>query len=110
MWTPMRFPKREVPRLFRLDTLERMASVSPRLSPFGQQLRAQCRQRGLSQVGLALRAGTTPRHVSFIEAVDRFLRRHVCQPRREGAEPSVAHDDAAQGIHRTRQLAQLAKA
>lgn len=42
------------------------AAKSP-LSPFGQQLRFLRRQRGLSQLQLAVQAQTTPRHVSFIE-------------------------------------------
>lgn len=37
------------------------------LSAFGQQLRHWRRRSGLSQLGLALKAGTTPRHISFIE-------------------------------------------
>ena len=37
------------------------------LSPFGQQLRHWRRRSGVSQLDLALQAGTTPRHVSFIE-------------------------------------------
>ncbi|MEN0068521.1 MAG: helix-turn-helix domain-containing protein [Myxococcota bacterium] len=37
------------------------------LSPFGIQLRAWRRRRGLSQLDLALHAGTTPRYVSFVE-------------------------------------------
>lgn len=40
---------------------------SPNLSPFGQQLRFWRKQRNLSQLELALRADTTPRHLSFIE-------------------------------------------
>src|SRR6266508_1845465 len=37
------------------------------LSPFGQQLRQWRRRSGVSQLNLALQAGTSPRHVSFIE-------------------------------------------
>lgn len=37
------------------------------LSPFGEQLRFCRRQRGLSQLDLALAAGTTSRYVSFVE-------------------------------------------
>lgn len=37
------------------------------LSLFGQQLRAWRHRRGLSQLELALAAGSTPRHVSFVE-------------------------------------------
>lgn len=37
------------------------------LSAFGQQLRHWRRRSGLSQLDLALKAGTTPRHISFIE-------------------------------------------
>jgi transcriptional regulator with XRE-family HTH domain len=37
------------------------------LSAFGQQLRHWRRRSGLSQLALALKAGTTPRHISFIE-------------------------------------------
>lgn len=44
-----------------------MPRAQPNLSPFGQQLRAWRRRRGLSQLELAARAETTPRHVSFIE-------------------------------------------
>jgi transcriptional regulator with XRE-family HTH domain len=40
---------------------------SPVVSPFGQQLRQWRARSGLSQLELASRAGTTPRHVSFIE-------------------------------------------
>lgn len=40
---------------------------TPAPSPFGQQLRLWRRRRGLSQLQLASRAETTPRHVSFIE-------------------------------------------
>ena len=36
-------------------------------APFGDQLRGWRKARGLSQLELAHRAGTTPRHVSFIE-------------------------------------------
>ena len=38
-----------------------------RTSDFGRRLRAWRRQRGLSQLELALRVGTTPRHISFLE-------------------------------------------
>lgn len=38
-----------------------------RSSDFGRRLRAWRRQRGLSQFELAVRAGTTPRHLSFLE-------------------------------------------
>ncbi len=37
------------------------------LSVFGERLRAARKRRGLSQLDLAILAGTTPRHVSFIE-------------------------------------------
>lgn len=36
-------------------------------SPFGMQLRAWRKRRGLSQLDLALHAATTPRYVSFLE-------------------------------------------
>jgi transcriptional regulator with XRE-family HTH domain len=36
-------------------------------SPFGARLREWRRQRGLSQLGLAVAAGSTPRHISFLE-------------------------------------------
>jgi transcriptional regulator with XRE-family HTH domain len=36
-------------------------------SPFGRQLRRWRAMRGLSQLELAAAAGTTPRHVSFVE-------------------------------------------
>jgi transcriptional regulator with XRE-family HTH domain len=36
-------------------------------SPFGQQLRHWRRRSGVSQLDLAVQAGTSPRHVSFIE-------------------------------------------
>jgi transcriptional regulator with XRE-family HTH domain len=36
-------------------------------SPFGARLRQWRRQRGLSQLGLAGAAGSTPRHISFLE-------------------------------------------
>ena len=39
----------------------------PLLSPFGQQLRIWRRRSAVSQLDLALQAGTTPRHVSFLE-------------------------------------------
>ena len=38
-----------------------------RTGDFGRRLRAWRRQRGLSQLELALRVGTTPRHISFLE-------------------------------------------
>jgi transcriptional regulator with XRE-family HTH domain len=38
------------------------------LSPVGELLRRWRRLRGLSQLGLALEAATTPRHVSFVES------------------------------------------
>jgi transcriptional regulator with XRE-family HTH domain len=38
------------------------------LSPVGELLRRWRRVRGLSQLGLALEASTTPRHVSFVES------------------------------------------
>ncbi len=44
-----------------------MSQAVAQLSPFGQQLRMWRRQRGLSQLALAIAAETTPRHVSFIE-------------------------------------------
>ena len=37
------------------------------VSPFGSRLGQWRRQRGLSQLGLAGRVGSTPRHVSFLE-------------------------------------------
>lgn len=37
------------------------------LSPFGQQLRHWRTRAGLSQLALAAEAGTTPRHLSFVE-------------------------------------------
>lgn len=37
-------------------------------NPFGTRLRDWRRLRGLSQLGLALQAGTTPRHLSFLES------------------------------------------
>jgi transcriptional regulator with XRE-family HTH domain len=36
-------------------------------SPFGSRLRRWRRHRGLSQLGLAGRVGSTPRHISFLE-------------------------------------------
>lgn len=36
-------------------------------SPFGSRLRSWRQQRGLSQLALAANAGTTPRHISFLE-------------------------------------------
>jgi transcriptional regulator with XRE-family HTH domain len=36
-------------------------------SPFGARLRQWRRQRGLSQLGLAVAADSTPRHISFLE-------------------------------------------
>jgi transcriptional regulator with XRE-family HTH domain len=36
-------------------------------SPFGARLRQWRRHRGLSQLGLAAAAGSTPRHISFLE-------------------------------------------
>ena len=36
-------------------------------SPFGERLRAWRKRRGLSQLDLALTAGTTPRYLSFVE-------------------------------------------
>lgn len=39
----------------------------PNLSPFGQQLRHWRARAGLSQLALAAQAGTTPRHLSFVE-------------------------------------------
>lgn len=44
-----------------------MPQVGSQLSPFGRQLRLWRQRRGLSQLELATRAQTTPRHVSFIE-------------------------------------------
>jgi transcriptional regulator with XRE-family HTH domain len=38
------------------------------VSPVGELLRHWRRARGLSQLGLALEAGTTPRHLSFVES------------------------------------------
>lgn len=38
------------------------------MSPVGELLRRWRRVRGLSQLGLALEAATTPRHVSFVES------------------------------------------
>jgi transcriptional regulator with XRE-family HTH domain len=40
---------------------------APTLSPFGQELRHWRSRAGLSQLELAALAGTTPRHLSFIE-------------------------------------------
>ena len=37
-------------------------------NPFGTRLRDWRRLHGLSQLGLALQAGTTPRHLSFLES------------------------------------------
>ena len=37
------------------------------LSPFGERLRGWRKRRGMSQLDLALTAGTTPRYVSFVE-------------------------------------------
>ena len=37
------------------------------MSPFGQQLRHWRERRGTSQLALAAKAGTTPRHISFVE-------------------------------------------
>lgn len=44
-----------------------MASRPARSSAFGEELRSWRRQRGVSQLRLAELAGTTPRHVSFVE-------------------------------------------
>ena len=44
-----------------------MGLDSPAGAPFGSQLRYWRRARGLSQLALAHRAETTPRHLSFIE-------------------------------------------
>src|SRR5215218_2130697 len=46
-----------------------MATVRPvqSLSPFGALLRSWRRERGISQLDLALAADTTTRHVSFLE-------------------------------------------
>jgi transcriptional regulator with XRE-family HTH domain len=41
---------------------------APAISPVGELLRRWRRVRGLSQLGLALEASTTPRHVSFVES------------------------------------------
>jgi transcriptional regulator with XRE-family HTH domain len=40
----------------------------PAISPVGELLRRWRRVRGLSQLGLAVEASTTPRHVSFVES------------------------------------------
>jgi transcriptional regulator with XRE-family HTH domain len=42
-------------------------ATAPALSPFGALLRAWRRERGVSQLDLALAADTTTRHVSFLE-------------------------------------------
>lgn len=44
-----------------------MPPSPPPLSAFGHQLRQWRRRAGLSQIELAAQAGTTPRHLSFIE-------------------------------------------
>jgi transcriptional regulator with XRE-family HTH domain len=44
-----------------------MANDTARLSPFGQQLRRWRDRRGTSQLELAAKAGTTARHISFVE-------------------------------------------
>jgi transcriptional regulator with XRE-family HTH domain len=44
-----------------------MAARSEPASPFGRQVRRWRAMRGLSQLELAAAAGTTPRHVSFVE-------------------------------------------
>jgi transcriptional regulator with XRE-family HTH domain len=44
-----------------------MSVTDTRTGPFGAQLRRWRRARGLSQLELAQRAATTPRHVSFLE-------------------------------------------
>ncbi len=44
-----------------------MANPSATASTFGQQLRLRRHRAGVSQIDLAADAGTTPRHVSFIE-------------------------------------------
>lgn len=44
-----------------------MATSGLRTTEFGMQLRTWRQQRGLSQLELAARAGTTPRHISFLE-------------------------------------------
>ena len=41
--------------------------ATPRKSPFGQLLRRWRQSRGISQLGLALDAGMSARHLSFIE-------------------------------------------
>jgi transcriptional regulator with XRE-family HTH domain len=43
-----------------------MEHAATHLTPFGQRLRHWRKHRGLSQLELAARAETTPRHVSFI--------------------------------------------
>jgi transcriptional regulator with XRE-family HTH domain len=43
-----------------------VVSAAP-VSPFGARLREWRRRRGLSQLGLAVRVGSTARHVSFLE-------------------------------------------
>jgi transcriptional regulator with XRE-family HTH domain len=40
-------------------------------SPFGTKLRQWRRHRGLSQLGLAGRVGSTGRHISFLKTVTR---------------------------------------
>lgn len=44
-----------------------MAAELARLSPFGRKLRYWRERRGTSQLELAAKAGTTPRHISFLE-------------------------------------------
>lgn len=42
-------------------------TTAPAPNAFGSQLRSWRRMRGMSQLALAVEAGTTPRHVSFLE-------------------------------------------
>jgi transcriptional regulator with XRE-family HTH domain len=66
---PSQFPIREWNLDGRLGSLMRVATVRSvqSLSPFGALLRSWRRERGVSQLDLALAADTTTRHISFLE-------------------------------------------
>src|SRR5687767_2184942 len=59
------FPVREVPRIPSASIV--LLVREPNLSPFGQQLRHWRTRSGMSQLTLSSLAGTTPRHLSFVE-------------------------------------------
>src|SRR6266540_4722028 len=63
-----RFPARESPRSVPAAILLIMSGEpNGRASPFGARLRQWRRHRGLSQLALAGRVSSTPRHISFLE-------------------------------------------